>query len=220
MSLSRFGLAIAGSLVLHGLFVAFYLLDACKPTIRLDSANIQVRLTRLGTPRDEKLLPRLDASEYQPPAPQAIPKPKEAKQAVKPMDPKPSHPLDLLKKRFGKPSTEGQKEGSSLGTSLSREIAHSYELQVSEILRESYEIPRVISEREARTLKLFVRLWIAPTGHLIRIRVEKASRNRRFDQAVLEASENIHSFGPPPLTLARQYQTQGLLIQFCPMECS
>lgn len=203
--MTRFSRALTASLCLHGLLITgYFLLVNYEPPVKLDSPSIQVTLTKLGVERDEKLLPRFDAS----PAPKKI-----ATQ-------KPQNPLDLLKKRFGKPSNEGHKSGSSLGTSLANELSNSYEAQILELLRSNYEIPRVISDREAKSLKLWIKLWIAPNGNLMKIKVEQASKNNRFDQAVLQGANKISSFGAPPLQLARKYKTDGLLIQFCPLECS
>ncbi len=180
---------------------------------------IQVSLAKLGAKREENLLPRIDAS----PAPQkpivtpakasAKPGPKQKPQLTK-------NPLDILKKRFGKTDTSGNPDGSKYGNSISNELAESYEQQVAAILRENYEIPRVITQTEAKRLKLWVRLWIGPAGQLIKIKIQQPSKNTRFDDAVLTGSKRIDSFGAPPLTLARRYKSEGLLIQFCPLECT
>ncbi len=187
--------ALLASVCLHGLVIGGYcVLVNYEPPVKLTPPSIQVTLAKLGTPRDKTLLPRVEK--------------------------KSTSPLDMLKKRFGKASNEGQEQGSALGSSLTSELASSYELQVLEILRSNYEIPRIISDREAKSLALWVRLWIAANGDLLRIKIQQASNNSRFDQAVLEGAHKIPSFGAPPLQLARKYRTEGLLIQFCPLECS
>jgi outer membrane biosynthesis protein TonB len=202
---------------LHILVIGgYFLLVTYQPPVKLDSPSIQVTLTKLGAPRDEKLLPRFDAS----PAPKSLETTKSKTALKKIAASKSENPLDILKKRFGKPSNEGHKTGSALGTSLSNELANSYEAQILELLRSNYEIPRVISDREAKTLKLWIKLWIAPNGNLMKIKIEQASKNHRFDQAVLQGANKISSFGAPPLQLARKYKSEGLLIQFCPLECS
>ena len=199
--MSYFYRALTVSVSLHVLvLVAYVALSTYEPALILKPTSIQVSLTKLGQTRDPKLLPRLDVSEA-------------------PQKKKPKNPLDLLKKRFGKPTPEGQKKGSNLGSSLAQELANSYELQVLELLRNNYEIPRVISPKEAQKLKLWVKLRIDPQGKLIDIQILQASQNTRFDQAVLLGSRKITSFGMPPLQLARKYRTEGLLIQFCPLEC-
>lgn len=204
--LTRFSKALLASLCLHGLVIAGYLgLVNFEPQVKLSSPSIQVSLAKLGKPRDEKLLPRFDASEA---APQKIIKQKS------------QNPLDLLKKRFGKPSDEGRENGSVYGNSLGSELADSYELRILELLHSNYELPRVISDREAKNLKLLARLWIGPRGDLIKIKIWRPSKNTRFDQAVLQGANKIPSFGAPPLQLARKYKTEGLLIEFCPLECS
>lgn len=217
--MSHFSRALAVSVGLHILVLGgYFAFESYQPAIKLHSPSIQVSLTKLGQTRDPKLLPRLDVSE----APKQTPVPvthTPHKTAPK-ITPKTSqNPLEILKKRFGKPTPVGHKEGSAFGTSLSSELANSYELQVLELLRANYEIPRVISPKEALQLKLWARLRISPRGKLIDIEIVKASQNPRFDKAVLEGSRKISSFGAPPLTLSRKYQTEGLFIQFCPLEC-
>ncbi|MEI6790775.1 MAG: TonB C-terminal domain-containing protein [Myxococcaceae bacterium] len=204
--MSSFSRALIASICLHSLVIgAYFALLSYEPAIKLSPIKIQLKLAKLGPERDKSLLPRLDVSE--------VPKPKPA-----PIHKKAS-PLDLLKKRFGKPTPQGQKHGSRQGSSLTSELADSYDLQVAAILRENYEIPRVISDKEARTLSMFIRIWIGQRGEIIKIKVEQASKNQRFDKAVIQGSEQISSFGAPPLQLARKYRTEGLLIQFCPLEC-
>jgi hypothetical protein len=177
---------------------------------------IRVNLGKLGIKRDQSLLPRIDAS--------AAPSPAYAKASAgkpKPLSKSQKHdPLDILKKRFGKPDPSGNPNGSKYGDSISNELAESYEQQVAAILRENYEIPRVITQAEAKRLKLWVRLWIGPAGQLIKIKIQQPSKNTRFDDAVLTGSRRIDSFGAPPLTVARRYKSEGLLIQFCPLECT
>lgn len=215
--MTRFSRALTASLCLHVLLITgYYLLVGYEPPIKLDSPSIQITLTKLGVERDEKLLPRFDASE----APQTLETTPSKTAPKKIAASKPVNPLDVLKKRFGKASNEGKKTGSALGTSLTSELANSYEAQILELLRSNYEIPRIISDREAKSLKLWIKLWIAPNGDLMKIKVQQASKNNRFDQAVLQGAEKIPSFGAPPLQLARKYKTDGLLIQFCPLECS
>jgi TonB family protein len=215
--LTRFSRALTASFCLHALAIgAYFVLLNYEPPVKLTSPSIQVTLTKLGTPRDEKLLPRFDAS----PAPKTLETTKSKTAPQKISAAKPVNPLDLLKKRFGKPSDQGQKNGSALGTSLSSELADSYEAQILELLHRNYEIPRVISDREAKSLKLLIKLWIAPNGNLIKLKIEQVSKNSRFDQAVLQGAKKISSFGAPPLQLALKYKTEGLLIQFCPLECS
>lgn len=219
--MSRVWFAVLFSIALHGLVLAAYcFLSNYEPPAKLDPPKIQVSLAKLGKPRDQTLLPKIDAS--QPPE-TLLPKPKsklDSAHKVQPTKSKTASPLDLLKKRFGKPSDEGKEHGSKLGSSLSSELADSYELQILELLRSNYEIPRTISDREAKRLSLWVRMWIGASGSLIKVKIEQASKNPRFDHAVLSGSHKIHSFGAPPLQLARKYRTEGLLIQFCPLECS
>ncbi|MEI6805878.1 MAG: TonB C-terminal domain-containing protein [Myxococcaceae bacterium] len=211
--MTRFSKALLASLCLHGLLLGAYVaFSVYEPAVKLSSPSIQVTLAKLGKPRDEKLLPRFDASQ----ASQSVETKSETKKIAAP---KKQNPLDILKKRFGKPSNEGKQHGSAQGTSLTSELADSYEAQVLELLRSNYEIPRIISDREAKYLKLLIKLWIGPRGELLKISVEQPSKNIRFDQAVLTGSKKISSFGAPPLQLARKYRTEGLLIQFCPLEC-
>ena len=178
----------------------------------LPPTTIEIKLAKLGKKkRDPKLLPRIDTA----------PKPKPPKKTVKKTSkPKPPpKPLDILKKRFGKVDKHGDPEGNIYGSSFHSELANSYELQVVEILRQHYEIPRIINMQEAEKLKVWVRLWIDQAGNLMKIKVQTPSENVRFDQAVLSGSEKIASLGAPPLPLRSKYQNQGLLIQFCPLEC-
>ncbi|MES2503832.1 MAG: TonB C-terminal domain-containing protein [Myxococcota bacterium] len=190
-----------------------------EPPFKPPKTIIQVSLAKLGQKREEKLLPRIDAAPP-PPAPKHTPAPpKPTTKKIAKAKPN-TNPLDILKKRFGKPDFSGNPAGHARGSSINSELADSYELQVVELLRENYEIPRIISDREAKKLKLLVRLWIDAKGKLVKIKVQDPSRNGRFDEAVMQGSRRISSFGAPPLTMARKYKTDGLLIEFCPMECS
>ncbi len=185
----------------------------------LPQSAIRVSLSKQGAQRDQSLLPRIDASASPSPALRA-PSPTKGRGERAPPKTKKHDPLDILKKRFGKPDPSGNPNGSKYGDSISNELAESYEQQVAAILRENYEIPRVITHAEAKRLKLWVRLWIGPAGQLIKIKIQQPSKNTRFDDAVLVGSKRIDSFGAPPLTVARKYRNDGLLIQFCPLECT
>lgn len=215
--MSYFYRSLIYSVLLHILCVGAYIaFSNYEPALKRKPPSIQVSIAQLGQTRDPKLLPRLDVSE----APKSLEIASHKKTAPKKIPPKKqNNPLDLLKKRFGKPTHEGQKQGTVLGNSLRNELADSYELQVAQLLKNHYEIPRIISEQEAKHLRVSVRLWIDFRGQLIKIKIEQASTNQNFDQAVILSSQRIASFGAPPLLLARKYKTEGLLVQFCPLEC-
>jgi TonB family protein len=216
-----FGLAIGVSILAHvGLIALYVWAGSARPAIDLDKTLIRVHMAKLGKKRDEKLLPRFDASESQAPevkvkAPAKKEEPKHEAVATKskPKDAKPSNPLDLLKKRFGKPSDEGSEKGSALGKSLNDEFANNYEAQIVELIRAAYELPSVL---EGKQLVLWVKLKIGPRGDLIKVSITKSSGRQAFDNAVLVGVKKIRSFGAPPLQLRQRYASEGVDIEFFP----
>ena len=219
---------IGFSLLLHGFFVVAYVLwSHFEQSSFLEKPVLHVHLAKLGKPRDESLLPRLDASETKAPeeVKEEVKAPAEKKivkappsAQKKPQEPR-QNPLELLKKRFGKPSDEGVEKGSASGNSLSQEFEDSYERQLGERIREAYELPEVISLEKRKRLKVTVRLVIGPVGNLIRAEVVSPSGEVRFDDAVIAGTKRIRSFGSPPLPLQRQLKTRGLELDFCPLRC-
>lgn len=203
----------------------------------LDKQVVQIHLTKLGKKPDEKLLPRLDVSENTevPTVPdkklvKAQPKAKEmVKKAVKeiakekqpPVKPvkdaaaNKNNPLDVLKKRFGKARDEGTMKGSVLGDSLSEELAENYTLQVAALIKQSYELPAILKNRQ-KELLLWVKLKINAQGELLKVEILKTSGEPIFDNAVLVGIKKMQMFGAPPLQLRKKIATQGLDIEFVP----
>ena len=96
--LSSIGLHIA----CLGIFL--FLANYHQP-LKLEAPKIQVRLSKLGKPRDEKLLPRIEASEAPkpkptPPAPKKVAQKKEAPKKKEIQKKQVPTPLELLNKLF------------------------------------------------------------------------------------------------------------------------
>ncbi|MDA0712408.1 MAG: hypothetical protein O2897_00250 [bacterium] len=91
-----------------------------------------------------------------------------------------NNPLDVLKKRFGEARDEGTMKGSVLGESLSEELAENYALQVAALIKQSYELPAILKNRQ-KELLLWVRLKINAQGELIKVEILKTSGESIFD---------------------------------------
>ncbi len=207
---SVFAVALLFSLIGHVLVIAAYMFfSRMSPPLNLDQRPIRVTLIRAGKEREKTLLPRLPTEQHV-----------EVKKVVnKEPTQKKKDLLDVLKKRLGKPSDEGMKGGVQGGENLQGELAESYTQQVYERIKESYALPPMMMQDKYRQLMLWVRIYIAANGSLIRVKIEKSSGVAIFDNTVVVGAKSIKDFGPPPLLSRDVYARQGLLLVYCPVEC-
>ncbi len=205
------------------------------PPLDLDQKPIRATLVRQGTPRDEKLLPRIEQPPPPPleqkapapvaapepprtaaPSPVAAPAPPRTKQAgEKKADPR--QKLLGAFDRMGKPKSEviGAVDGDPGGDSAVAEGEAYYARLRSQITR-FYDVSETIPESERIRLTAQVALFISSNGQLDRARLAKSSGNDLFDTAVLGAVKRAAPFSPPPPHLRDPLQKYGVVLMFRP----
>ncbi len=229
------------SLVGHASFVGFALLFSWlygAPMSALDQKPITASLVRLGTKRDEKLLPKKD--EEPPPAekpaekPVEVAKPVPAETAVPiptkdaKVEPKKDTSKDASKsknakkdlfaafKKTGKAEeVEGQADGDPNGDSAKQEGERYYGL-LSSVVKRNYDVSNSIAESERRRLHAVVLVRIAPTGELLEVKLTTPSGNELFDGAVVEAVKKAAPFTAPPDHLRDDLKKRGVPFDFTP----
>lgn len=206
-----------------------------EPPIDLDQKPIKATLVRQGTPRDEKLLPRIE----QPPPPpmeQKAPEPAPAPAPPKPVAPAPvaapappktkqagEKKADSRQQLFGafdkmskaKPDTTGAADGDPNGDSAVAEGEAYYARLRSQITR-FYDVSQTIPDSERIRLNAQVAVVISPAGQLERARLAKSSGNDLFDSAVMAAVKRAAPFAPPPTHLRDALSKYGVVLQFRP----
>jgi TonB family protein len=220
--LGRFLLpSLAVHALILGLVLGYGALTA-RPMFDLDQKPIQAKLVRLGTPRDEKLLPRIE--ELPPPPKVPTPTP-----AVVPTPPVPPVPVkekaderqkllgafDKLSKAKKPPEAAGALDGDPSGDSAQAE-GERYYAQLTTQVRRFYDVSQTIPEQERIRLSAKVALFIDPSGQLARYRLLESSGNDLFDGAVLAAVKRAAPFAPPPTHLRAALQKYGIAIKFRP----
>lgn len=235
------------SFIVHVAFLVVWAVGSFQrpPPIDLDENVIKTRLVKLGKQRDEKLLPRLDASrpppktnQKGPPTPEppkkdkapdkaeAPPKKEEPKRSAADIlkdfaaeDSKEPSLDDLIKDRIGDPLDEGHEEGSKLGTDITGRLKADYNDVLRARVERAYVLPTTLTDEER------VRLWtnlfvkVGESGELIDARLSPSSGNAAFDAAVLAAAKKAAPFPPPPIQL-RDFYRQGVGMKVCPITCS
>jgi protein TonB len=210
--------------VVLGLILGYGALTA-RPMLNLDQKPIRATLVRQGTPRDEKLLPRI---EELPPPPAPPPAPVAAPTAAIPEPLKPKPPVvkpderqkllgafDQFSKSKRKPETAGAVDGDPFGDSAQAEGERYYgQLRVQ--VKRFYDVSSTIPDQERIRLRAEVALFIEPNGQLARVRLAKPSGNDLFDAAVLAAVKRAAPFAPPPVHLRTTLQKYGIVIVFTP----
>jgi TonB family protein len=206
-----------------------------EAAIDLDQKPIKATLVRQGTPREEKLLPRIE----QPPPPpmeQKAPEPAPTPAPPKPVAPAtvaaPAPPktkqagekkADTRQQLFGafdkmskaKPDTTGAADGDPSGDSAVAEGEAYYARLRSQITR-FYDVSDTIPDSERIRLTAQVAVVIAPAGQLERARLAKSSGNDLFDSAVMAAVKRAAPFAPPPTHLRDALSKYGVVLQFRP----
>ena len=195
-----------------------------RALIDLNQKPIQAKLVRLGTPRDEKLLPRI---EEPPPPPKEPPPPAPAPvAALPPVDPAPAKKtaderqkllgaFDKMSKAKRPPEMSGALDGDTSGDAAEAE-GERYYGQLSAQVKRFYDVSETIPDQERVRLVAQVALFIDPNGQLSRARLVKSSGNDLFDGSVLSAVKRAAPFAPPPTHLRNALQKYGIVLQFRP----
>jgi TonB family protein len=217
--------------VLLGLVLGYGALTA-RPMLDVDQEPIRATLVRLGTPRDEKLLPRIEELPPPPkeqapppaPAPAVVPSPPTAPEPAKTKAPgektgderqKLLGAFDKMSKAKRPPQTSGALDGDPSGDSAEAE-GERYYGQLSAQVKRFYDVSETIPDQDRVHLVAQVALFIDPTGQLARFRLAKSSGNDLFDSAVLAAVKRAAPFAPPPDHLRTPLQKYGIVLQFRP----
>ena len=221
--------------VIFGLAVVWATIHEA-PAIDLNQTPIKATLVRQGTPRDEKLLPRIEQPPPPPveqkapepvavpeppkttaPAPVAAPAPPKTKQAGE----KKADPRQKLMGAFDKlsksktPDTTGAADGDPNGDSAVAEGEAYYARLRAQITR-FYDVSQTIPDAERIRLTAQVAVVISPAGQLERARLAKSSGNDLFDSAVMAAVKRAAPFAPPPTHLRDALSKYGVVLQFRP----
>jgi len=93
-------------------------------------------------------------------------------------------------------STENTAGGAG-GRALTREEGSELDAYFS-LLKSRIKENHVPPEGVSDTLEARVEFFLAASGSLSQVRIEKSSGNAEFDRSVLEACERTHSIGPRP----------------------
>jgi TonB family protein len=207
-----------------------------SPAVDLDQKPIRATLVRQGTPRDEKLLPRIEQPpppplEQQAPAPVATPEPPRPAVPSPVAPPAPPRPKQAGEKkadprqkllgafdRMGTAKSEekiGAADGDPGGDSAVAEGEAYYARLRSQITR-FYDVSETIPDAERIRLTAQVAVFITPAGQLDRARLAKSSGNDLFDGAVLGAVKRAAPFSPPPPHLREPLQKYGVVLMFRP----
>jgi TonB family protein len=230
--------AIATSIVLHVLivvialfFYSFSFASKPRPLIPIISA----RIVRLGTPRDEKLLPVKTATT--PPTTNAVtPVPNHAalpdKQITTNQNDKPLQEAlnkvkedvsalslgDIIQNTVGDVTDEGNPDGSKEGREATGQLKASYNDRITQKIQNAMGITAVLNEQEKKSLQAYVELRIDDDGSLLDVKLHKSSGHRIYDVDVLTAVKSAAPLPPPPKDVASFY-AKGVIVGFCPERC-
>ncbi|HUB07664.1 MAG TPA: TonB family protein [Myxococcales bacterium] len=213
--------AIAVSVVLHvGLVAAILSTSLYRPPPILEQQTIHVKLARIGTPRDKKLLPRRP---QEPASQAAAPVPVSSKVVpiasthhVKLTDAKSKSSEDKLRNALAKLQQQvdqtGQPDGFENGTDDVTE-GDLYWARVVDRIKRFYVVPNTIPESERKKLVADVQITIGSDGSILEIHTQQTSGNATFDHAIETAVKRCRALPPPPATLADQAR-QGVVLEF------
>ena len=188
---------------------------------RLDnSETIHVKLARLGTPRDQKLLPRKEEEPVQTPAPpvqvsKTVPV-QSTKPELKPTDKKAPTNQDKLKNALAKLQKQvdqtGQTDGFETGTDDVTE-GDLYWARVKDRIQRFFVVPNTIPDAERKRLVATMQIRIGADGVISDAHTDQSSGNAVFDRALESAIKRVRAFPPPPAHLAKQ-AGEGVSIEF------
>lgn len=230
---------IALSLGLHvGLAAGWLFFPDLSPRrpIDLDDAIVKTKLVKLGKPRDEKLLPRLPASQ---------PPPDSSKKAPPTEQPTPDNPQktaekqpsaadileqfkkdnskkdinDIIRDRLGEPDDEGQLDGDREGVALEGEIKDAYFARVTAAIQRSHQVSTTIPPEELVRLRAVVEFKIGDDGAISDVRIRDSSGNDVYDNGVIAAAKRASPVPAPPPPV-RDLAARGVAVNVCPSKCS
>lgn len=233
------GAFIALSLGLHiGLAAGWLFFPDLTPRrpIDLDDAVVKTKLVKLGKPRDEKLLPRLQAS---------APPPDASKKAPPTDTPTPDNPQktaekqpsaadilkdfkeknqtkdinDIIRDRLGEPDDEGQLDGDREGVALEGEIKDAYFARVTAAIQRNHEVSATISPEELVRLRAVVEFKIGADGTISDVKIRDSSGNDIYDNGVIAAAKRASPVPAPPPPV-RDLAARGVAVNVCPNKCS
>jgi TonB family protein len=212
--------ALAISFGIHAVLIFALLASALFAPPRVDnSETIHVKLARLGTPRDAKLLPRKTEEPVQAPAPPVqVSKtvPVQSKTEPKPTDKKAPTNQDKLKNALAKLQKQvdqtGQTDGFETGTDDKTE-GDLYWARVKDRIQRFFVAPNTIPDAERRRLVATMEIRIGADGVITDARTDHGSGNPVFDRALEAAIKRVRAFPPPPAHLAKQ-AGEGVSIEF------
>jgi colicin import membrane protein len=227
--------AVLVSVTLHGSALAAYAFwpAPTKPAINLDQAAIKARLVKLGKPRDEALLPRMDApqppnaAQQKPsinvdnakPAPTDQPKPSAADILNKLKNEREKPTLnELIERRLGEPTDEGQKDGDVDGVALDGQMVDTYFGRVAAKIQRATQVSSVLSDDERIRLRAVVCFQIDDQGALSEVKLGQSSSSTVYDNDVLAAAKRASPVPAPPPGVREQARKTNCLT-FCPTTC-
>jgi colicin import membrane protein len=231
-------LSFVASAVAHAAFVvvwAFFTFSQ-KPPFDLDQAIVKTHLVKLGKPRDEKLLPRLPTQAPPPKNDKQAPPTPDKPEPAKPAEPEVKKPSaaevlskfeaensrpdvqDLINKRLGEPTDEGQTDGDKLGSELTGSLKASYVQRLMAQIAQAQQISATISDEDRVRLKAVLNLKIDDEGNVTKAWVEPSSGNDVYDNDVLAAVNRAAPLPAPPVQL-RELFSSGVAFNMCPISC-
>lgn len=95
----------------------------------------------------------------------------------------------------------------------------SYLDLVYSLIKQSFIVPSHLEGPLGENLKAKIRLYITPMGEIRSVNIEKPSKDKTFDAAVMEGIKRVNNFGPPPDSLKGTLNKKGILIELCPVKC-
>jgi len=221
-----FGAWLTGSLVFHAALVIGYgIYEHQKDTVlEMPEEPIKAVLVKLGKPRDEKLLPRINTAPKPAPAEKAVavptkdaPKEKAPDVKEEPTDEKKmsavdrireqverdearKNALDKIADRVGKvqEDEEGQADGDPRGDDPTPSQIQGYLATVGGRVKRLFVVPSVLEASECARLKAAIAVRLSANGDLVDVSVQKSSGSQLFDSAVVSTVKAAAPFPPPP----------------------
>ncbi len=233
----RFAVWIGVSVAIHVVVLAGYAWWDARQVAVLDFPDepIKASLVKLGKPRDQKLLPRLETAPKPAPAPKdkAVPVPTKdtPKDAVpEKEDPKTredrmkdalariqdenekdkarENALARIAQRVGDAEPEeGQEDGHAEGDSPTPTMVNAYFGLLKARVKAHYQVPSVIGADACQRLVAQVMVRMNPDGSVSDVRIHKSSGADLFDSAVVSAVKQASPLPPPPENMRQMVKT-------------
>ncbi len=218
------GASVVVSALLHVGLVGALLFGTSifHPAPLLQPQTIHVKLARIGTPRDKRLLPRRPD---EPSSRAAAPIPLSASHAVEVASthhPKltakqSKSPEDQLRNALAKLKQQvddqtGDPNGFQTGTDDVTE-GDLYNARVVDRIRRFYQVPNTISQAECAKLTADVEISLAADGTILDQKTQASSGNRLFDRAIEDAVKKCRALPAPPPAVAQQWR-DGVVLEF------